>query len=61
MWTRLIQHKGKIKEMGNKKSHADMVIGDKTRGIIMSEMGKYGLSLKVSVTTNIKLGRTSRK
>ena len=47
--------------MGNKKSHADMVIGDKTRGIIMSEMGKYGLSLKVSVTTNIKLGRTSRK
>ena len=40
--------------MGYKKSYADIVIGDKTRGAIMSEMGRYNVSKKLSVTTDMK-------
>ena len=41
--------------MGKRKSYADIVIVDKTRGAIMSKMGRYDVSVKVAVTTDRKL------
>ena len=40
--------------MGNKTLYADIDIGDKIRGTILSEMGRYDVSKNVAVTTNMK-------
>ena len=53
--------KAKEKDMGKKKSDVDIVIDDKTRGTIMSEMGRYDVSTNVAVTTDTKYGHLSKK
>ena len=53
--------KEKEKDTGMKKIYVDIVIGDKTRGTNMSEMGGYDVSANISVTSDIKYGRTPRK
>ena len=40
--------------MGEKRVYADIVIGDNTRGNIMLEMGRYDVSTKVAVNTDMK-------
>ena len=34
--------------------YPDIVIGEKTRGTIMSEMGRYNVSMNVFVNTDMK-------
>ena len=40
--------------MGGKNASADIFVSDKTRGAIMSEMGRYSVSMKVAITTDMK-------
>ena len=54
MWTRPSPEQRKNKIYDKKESYIDIVISDKKRGIIMSKMGRYNVSMNVAVTTNIK-------
>ena len=56
-----VKNKRKRKRYGNENIYVDIVIGDKTRGTNMSEMGGYDVSANISVTSDIKYGRTPRK
>ena len=47
--------------MGNKKLYADIVIGEKTRGTIIPDMGRYDVSTKVSIMNVMKYRRTPGK
>ena len=46
--------KSKEKDMRNKKSYSDIVIGDKIWGTVMLVMGRYDISTNVAVTNNVK-------
>ena len=47
--------------MGERKAYTDKVIGENTRGTIISEMGRHGVSTKVATSTDMIWRRMSKK